>query len=194
MGEGWGEGRKSIDLIPLRNWKDCLDRDWDWPHAIGRDEKGPLIWQTAKAYDDWKTIMRDLAIIKIGLRTQFVFTSDNNAPRPEQRHWLSYPVTNHSVKPWGNNARLPNSLRFKVRPDEGNPKKLRGVMYHVPCLPPPDFKPDLAAIEQTSQAVHDLLDELCRAKDRTYSMIADTARRKKLQPELDKVALERIGE
>jgi CRISPR-associated protein Cmr1 len=161
--------------VPLREWKDCLDRDW--PHAIGKDKNGPLIWQTAEIYDDWKSLMRDLAIIKIGLRTQrpaFELTLNKaakdeelinkktgerrgiNHGAPQARHWLSYPVTNHTVRPWGNNARLPNQIRFKVRraPDG----KLFGVIFHMPCLPPPEFSPDVQAIKHVWERVHAFLD------------------------------------
>ena len=100
--------------------------------------------------------MRRLAELKIGLRTQFVFRSGKNAERPEDRHWLSYPVTNHSVRDWGQNARLPNSLRFKVRTDPDG--RLRGVLFHVPCLPPPQFNPDRAAVESVWRRVHEFLD------------------------------------
>lgn len=149
-GEGWGEGQRP----PLRNWRDCLDHDWDWPHAIGQDEKGPLIWQTAP-HGDWKSLMRTLAIVKIGLRTQFVFTTGENAPRVEERHWLSYPVTKHSVRAW-NNLRLPNQLRFKVRQTENG--KLVGVIFHMPHLPPPAFNPNRPAIENVWRKVHQFLD------------------------------------
>ncbi|MDP2830373.1 MAG: hypothetical protein Q8O37_17435 [Sulfuricellaceae bacterium] len=142
--------------IPLRDWKQALGLDW--PHTIGQDEKGALIWQTL-AFDDWKTLMKQLAEIKIGLRTQFTFSTGKNAPNPEERHWLSYPVTNHSVRTWGNNARLPNSLRFKVRPAPGESKKLIGVIFHVPCLPPPEFQPDMNAIKSVWTSVHAFLDK-----------------------------------
>lgn len=139
--------------LPLRPWTEALALDW--PHAIGRDSK-PLIWQTP-AFDDWKDLMRDLAVLKIGLRTQFAFTTGKNAPRTEARHWLSYPVTNHSVQAWGNNFRLPNSLRFKLRPAaEG---KLVGVIFHMPCLPPAAFAPDRRAIEAVWRQVHAFLDD-----------------------------------
>lgn len=138
--------------LPLQEWQEALAIDW--PHAIGKDER-PLIWQTA-AHDDWRSLMRTLAEIKIGLRTQFRFHSGKGAERPEGRHWLSYPVTNHSVKPWGNNARLPNSLRFKVRATEGG--KLIGVVFHVPCKPPASFRPDTRTLEQVWQQVHGYLD------------------------------------
>jgi CRISPR-associated protein Cmr1 len=145
----------------VRDWKDALELDW--PHAIGKDKKdnhGALVWQTlawqTSALNDWKSVMTELAKIKIGLRTQFKFNSGKNAPAPEKRHWLSYPVTNHSVAPWGNNARLPNSLRFKVRQDADD--KLRGVIFHVPCKPSPQFRPDAQAIQAVWQQVHQYLD------------------------------------
>lgn len=128
----------------------------DWPHAIGKDEQGALIWQT-RPFDDWKLLMKELAVLKIGLRTQFKFTTGKDAPRPEDRHWLSYPITNHSVKSWGGNARLPNSLRFKVCPAPGNPRQCVGVIFHMPCLPPPAFRPDIKTITRIWQQVHAFL-------------------------------------
>ncbi len=104
--------------------------------------------------------MRRLAEIKIGLRTQFAFTTGRNAPGPEQRHWLSYPVTKHNVADWRERGRgdlrLPNTLRFKIRPDPDG--RLRGVIFHVPCLPPQHFHPDLRTIEGVWQHVHAFLD------------------------------------
>jgi CRISPR-associated protein Cmr1 len=141
--------------VPLRDWKECLKADW--PHAIGKHKNGALIWQTAKAYDDWKLLMRDLAIIKIGLRTQFVFP--NVAPphqQPLERHWLAYPITRHTTRAFDRNARLPNSLRFKVRQTEDG--KLVGVIFHMPCLPPQEFRPDVQAIENVWERVHIFLD------------------------------------
>lgn len=180
--------------VPLREWKDCLDRDW--PHAIGKDKNGPLIWQTAEIYDDWKSLMRDLAIVKIGLRTQFVFP--NTAPphpRPLERHWLAYPITRHTTKDFDRNVRLPNSLRFKVRRVPNEPKKLVAVIFHLPLFPPSEFRPVRPAIEHTWQTVHGLLDELCKAMgDRSYISIKDEARRLRLKPSLDTVTLIRIPE
>ncbi|MDR2259817.1 MAG: hypothetical protein LBE06_02565, partial [Azoarcus sp.] len=70
--------------------------------------------------------------------------------------WLSYPVTNHSVAAWGGNLRLPNSLRFKVRPT-GN-GQFSGVIFHVPCLPPSGFCPNRNAIQTVWRQVHQFLD------------------------------------
>lgn len=139
--------------LPLRDWRDCLQMDW--PHAIGRDERGALIWQT-RPCADWKALMKELAILKIGLRTQFAFPGAQPDGRIHDRHWLSYPVTHHSVRDWGNNARLPNSLRFKVCPAPDG--QVVGVIFHLPCLPPAVFRPDLVAIERVWQQVHAFLD------------------------------------
>ncbi len=144
----------ALDLRMSRPWRDALTLDW--PHAIGNDESGLLIWQTDQGFGDWKALMRRMAEIKIGLRTQFLFTTGNNAPTPEDRHWLSYPVTRHSVRGWGN-ARLPNSLRFKVR--TGTDGELRGIIIHVPCSPPTPFRPNRRAIEAVWNRVHTFLDQ-----------------------------------
>ena len=162
---GWGsfslqpanEGTAALQGgLPLKPWKEALQRDW--PHAIGSDAQGALVWQTA-VFDDWKKLMQELARLKIALRTmQFKFTTGRDAPAPEARHWLSYPVTNHSVRDWGNNARLPNSLRFKVRPAPQDPKKLVGVVFHLPCKPPQAFNPDQQTLERVWHTVHTFLD------------------------------------
>lgn len=201
---GWGSfsllpndetSRKAFEQrsIPLRPLPQCLT--FDWPHAIGSDGAGMLAWQT-KPFDDWKALMRELAIIKIGLRTQFVFP---NVRPPhttvEPRHWLSYPITTHVTNVWNRNARLPNSLRYKVRPDVQNPGKLRGVVFHVPCLPPPEFDPNRNAIIAVWQQVHALLDELGKpSSERSYAMIADENRRSQLKSQLNSVSLTRIQE
>lgn len=189
-GEGRGEGTPPAGTPPLRDWKQALGLDW--PHALGQDNR-PLIWQT-RPCADWKELMRELAIIKIGLRTQFKFpNSPPPHPQPLERHWLSYPITRHSTKAWKSTFRLPNSLRFKVRalPDG----KLAGVIFHVPCAPPKEFSPDTHAIRETWQRAHSLLDECTqRSNQRTYVSIADTARRNQLKPQLDAITLQRVQE
>lgn len=177
---------------PLRPWLDALTIDW--PHAIGRDDQGALIWQTGP-HGDWKALMKTLAVLKIGLRTQFVFP--NAAPphqNPLPRHWLSYPITRHTTKAFDRNARLPNQLRFKVRPTGDG--KLVGIIFHVPHLPPPEFHPNRQAIIQTWQSVHGLLDDLVKpSNSRGYASITDTGRRAQLKPQLDSIpALRRIPE
>jgi CRISPR-associated protein Cmr1 len=191
-GEGRGGGVTFAGATPLRPWREALAIDW--PHAIGRDEQGALIWQTGP-HGDWKALMKTLAVLKIGLRTQFVFP--NAAPphqHPLPRHWLSYPITRHTTKAFDRNARLPNQLRFKVRPTpEG---KLVGVIFLVPHLPPPEFHPNRQAIIQTWQSVHGLLDDMAKpTNSRGYASIMDIDRRAQLKPQLDSIpALRRIPE
>jgi CRISPR-associated protein Cmr1 len=193
---GWG----SLSFVPIsdtpalegstpaRTWLDAMN--WDWPHALGTDDRGGLVWQTA-AFDHWGGVLRELAAIKVGLRTQFTFSTGNNTSHPEFRHWLSYPVTKHAVAGW-RNARLPNSLRFKVRPDDADPTKLRGVIFHVPCLPPQGFHPDRPVIVETWRRVHGLLDELTHPREgRRYETIQDADRREELKPQLDAINLDR---
>ncbi|GIU75430.1 MAG: hypothetical protein KatS3mg004_2517 [Bryobacteraceae bacterium] len=155
---GWGSFR--LDPAgsvqpPLRLWREALQLDW--PHCIGQDDSEPLIWQTKGTYQDWRELMRVLAEIKIALRTKFKFAGEAHQT-PEERHWLAYPVTNHSVRSWGNQARLPNSLRFKVRCLDNNASKLVGIIFHMPCKPPVAFSPNQKTLEGVWQRVHQFLD------------------------------------
>ncbi len=140
--------------------------------------------------------MRELAIIKIGLRTQFVFPNVNPPhPEPLPRHWLSYPITRHTTRAFGRNARLPNSLRFKVRRALNDSKQVVGVIFHMPCLPPREFNPQSKALIAVWQSVHALLDELAKpVNSRSYGSVSDADRRAKLKPQLDAVTLKRIPE
>ena len=155
---GWGsfvfDGLEiAAPTLPLRDWRQCLDREY--PHAIGQDDRGPLIWQTEPC-PDWSALEAKLAEIKIAFRTHLKFHSGKNAPHPELRHWLAYPVTNHKVLGWGN-YRLPNSLRFRARETDGG---LVGILYHMPIWPPEgragaQDRPD---IEEAWRRVHRVLD------------------------------------
>ncbi len=109
----------------LRPLDKCLTLDW--PHAIGMDKKGPLVWKT-EPKNSWEEVMKDLAEIKIAFRTALPFTVSNMA---EDRHILAYPVTRHNVL--GNNDRLANQIRFKIM-KTGN--KYHGLIYHLPAKCP----------------------------------------------------------
>lgn len=168
--------------------------------------------------------MRTLAIVKIGLRTQFRFAlleangdkqlrDKREQPagishgKPQDRHWLAYPVTHHSVAPWDKervnnktvplNLRLPNQLRFKVRQTADD--KLVGVIFHMPHLPTRAFNPDSAAIERVWRCVHQFLDELSKAPNvrdfrRDLCPRADRAALQKQAQQLESVRLQRIVE
>lgn len=161
---GWGsftltgedEASRALLAAPAlatTDWQTALRLDW--PHAVGHDTRGALVWQTAP-HADWRVLMKTLAEIKIALRTQFRFTTGKGASQPEERHWLSYPVTNHSVQGWGN-LRLPNTLRFKLRP-HGDGGQLVGAIFHMPCQPPGAFRPDFRTLASVWQQVHRHLD------------------------------------
>lgn len=167
---GWG----SISIVPAEDSTPPLEgppvlRDWrnalvlDWPHALGMDDGTPLIWQT-EPQGDWRAVMTQLAKIKVGLRAQFAFSPGQPSSHPS-RHWLSYPVTNHRVPEWDRQGlRLPNSLRFKLREDPAG--KLRGIIFHVPCCPPPQFRPVPEIIQEVWQRVHAFLDAPAQQLDR----------------------------
>jgi CRISPR-associated protein Cmr1 len=182
---GWG----SFELLPecpgaepghqsagdcFRDWREAFDRDW--PHAIGRDTKGsgahPLVWRSSQPLKDWHAAMVQLAEVKIALRRSFVFPDGEREPHRQThlRHWLAYPVTHHSVREWGNNARLPNSLRFKIRRDSGDAEKVRAVIFHVPCRPPKMFRPDASmdAIREVWARAHAFLDQRTDLKRTPY--------------------------
>ncbi len=155
---GWGSySLTGIDVAsapqPLQLWTDALHQDW--PHAIGKDSAGALIWKTAE-HNNWQSLMQQLASLKITLRTQFKFRAGKTQD-PEERHWLAYPVTNHGVTNWGGSARLPNSLRFKIRALPNG--KLVGIIFHVPHLPPQEFHPKVGIITGVWQKVHAYLDD-----------------------------------
>ena len=162
---GWGsfslepENEESTKVleghsVPLQDWIACLNTDW--PHAIGLDDY-PLIWQT-QPFNDWKALMKRLAEIKIGLRTQFNFPYVQPPhPSPLPRHWLSYPITRHTTLAWDRNARLPNTLRFKVRPTGDG--TVVGVVFHMPHLPPAAFQPNGEDIKNVWQRVYAFLDD-----------------------------------
>jgi CRISPR-associated protein Cmr1 len=145
----------TLDGSVLRPWQDALGLDW--PHAIGSDERGALVWAT-RPCADWRAAMVELAQLKISLRVQLGFRSGKGAASPERRHWMAYPVTNHSVTDWEKrNARLPNSLRYKLRSRADG--KVEGIVFHVPALPPPSFRPERRDIDALWLGVHAQLNQ-----------------------------------
>jgi CRISPR-associated protein Cmr1 len=147
---------------PTQALEKCLSMDW--PHAVGTDTQGELIWETLP-YKDWAGLMKTLAEIKIALRTQAVFKFPHAQPdgQVHDRHWLSYPITRHAVNDWNRkNLRLPNQLRFKVRPTVDG--QLVGVIFHMPHLPPSDFRPDPKTLGTIWRQVHNHLDKTTTLK------------------------------
>lgn len=138
----------------MRPLAHCLELDW--PHAIGSDSKGALVWQSSQAFDTWRDAMKFLAETKIGFRVHLGFIGGQPHREPQARHVLAYPVTNHKVPGWegANKGRLANTLRFKVHTEPNG--KLRALIYHSPCRPTlPHHGIDLL---DTWQRVHRFLD------------------------------------
>ncbi len=138
---GWGSLALGLDALTkqhahlqsvLRPLADCLHLDW--PHALGKDGQGPLIWESSETFSDWQKAMQFLARTKIGFRTNLGFTTGKGSPRVEARHIVAYPVTNHDVRAWGGQARLANQLRFKLFHDPAG--HLRARIYHTPHKSP----------------------------------------------------------
>lgn len=108
---------------------DCLLLDW--PHALGTDNHGVLLWKSRQDYPDWSSAMQELARVKIAFRTAL------NVPVGQvgDRHILAYPVTHHRVNAWLENGRdvnrLANQLRFKVVQD--NNSRYWCLACHLPC-------------------------------------------------------------
>jgi CRISPR-associated protein Cmr1 len=138
----------SINLLTQlsRPLTDCLSQEW--PHAIGLDAEGLLIWQTP-ARNSWHLVMKDLAQTKIKFRTDLPFP--NTRPGGfEKRHLLAYPVTNHKVNDWGNNGRLANQLRFKIIRSE---QSFIGIIFHLPCAMPKEMTQGLKNAPSIQQQI-----------------------------------------
>ncbi|HBA66446.1 MAG TPA: hypothetical protein DCZ48_09805 [Methylococcaceae bacterium] len=167
---GWGsvglEGERieqNLDIERLnfvsRPLPECLNIEW--PHAIGYDNQGLLIWQTPQRAN-WQQVVKDLAQAKIKLRTDLQFP----ASRPgnfEKRHLLAYPVTNHKVNEWGSNGRLANQVRFKVVQKDS---QFMGIIVHLPCGLPKEMTqalrnpPSIQEQMNIWESVHQSLDGL----------------------------------
>ena len=145
---GWGSAQfssKNEQLIPFEelmksplvgkitlSLSDCLN--FDYPSALGSDSQGILVWEAKSATNTWEDAMKELAKIKIALRTSFSFSGHSKGRPMVERHVLSYPVTNHESSDYDKGARLPNQLRFKVcKTSDG---KYLPVAFHFPVKIP----------------------------------------------------------
>jgi CRISPR-associated protein Cmr1 len=167
-----------------RDFGQCFEKDW--PHALGFDEQGPLLWKSKNSYDDWPSAMGELARVKIAFRTACSIERNQDKeqngicnPCFDNRHLLAYPVTHHGVEGWvekdnkgflkrdkwgylKQSERLANQLRFKVIKVSGN--RFWGLAIHLPCGLPEVLKRKLGGNEveykrqlQIWKTVHNIL-------------------------------------
>lgn len=119
---GWGSFELTGDLpealIPQQPWEEAMQSNW--PHAIGTDERGALIWES-NPQDKWEDAMRLLAQTRADVRRAV-----------PDRLMLAYPDTKGVMPGWSKDYRVPNSLRFKVR---SAGKQFVAVGFHMPCRP-----------------------------------------------------------
>lgn len=160
-GMNFSQAGPAQDLASVAGEYDiCLQRAW--PHSVGTDSKGLLCWRTKDSYSSWKEAMENLAQIKVHLRTSFKFPQ-GQAKKFSDRHFLAYPVTNHSVAEWSSETRLANQLRLKVLKSGSD---YLGALFHVPAGLPPfmaqklkDPNIELRKKErEVWQKVHEILD------------------------------------
>lgn len=110
------------------DWKTAV-QGIDYPHCLGKDEKGLLLWKTKESRNSWEETMKDLAEAYIVIRISLGVNGDD---RPAERHLLGFPITHHEAKKskgWGKEARHGSPLRFVVRRRTNG---FMGFMLHLP--------------------------------------------------------------
>jgi len=120
-----------------RSWRDCLELDW--PHAIGVDDDGPLVW-VSEELEHWRAAIGRLARIRVAARLTAKRIRDRNSPAGAL-HYLGYPAGTGKSNPWdltlrdrsAKEPRLASPLRFKVIRSGA---KVRAMVFHTPARLP----------------------------------------------------------
>jgi CRISPR-associated protein Cmr1 len=159
-------------LISPRALDDCLKVEW--LHALGCDAGSiPYVWRLLKIdkankqlvpFQTWQEVMRELARIKIAVRTsdyfKFIGGGRDGHANPQPRHILSYPAgSQHAVGTWGNNGRLANQMLFKVHRHRDG---VAATIAHFPSRLPTHMAARLQLPDQGAvwKEVHRLLDTM----------------------------------
>lgn len=162
---GWGSfqwrGLPDKTITSISDFTISLDRDY--PHCLGRDNRGSLFWKTKTVRQDWPSCMRDLAEIYVSIRAG---NQKLNIPKlkvnsgtPPERHLLGCPITHHNNY-FGQNARHASALRLLVRKDAAG---YRGYFLHIPhSFSKGMWKTGQAGQIKIWQKVHKTLDTLCQ--------------------------------
>lgn len=117
-------------LVNTLNWEKGFPEK-DYPHCLGKDENGLLVWLT-DPQDGWINAMKMLAHTYIQVRAGNVNDIGKLNPGNKsfsERHLLGIPLTNHSVGARGDNTRHASPLRFVVHRIDGG---YRGIITHLP--------------------------------------------------------------
>ncbi|MEA3240157.1 MAG: type III-B CRISPR module RAMP protein Cmr1 [Pseudomonadota bacterium] len=132
----------------------------DYPHCLGADTKGLLLWKTKGFTKSWEDCLRELADIYVKIR--LVLNIKGPKGKKQDRHLLGYPVTNHTVQDrgWNKQTRHASALRLLVRKSEGG--LCSGYILHIPHLFSKKLWGELDAGKQKKiwRQVHAQLDSL----------------------------------
>ena len=141
---GWGSLTFQGDSIPrlppshesvaeyCQLFSQCFRHDW--PHAIGSDVAGPLVWvgrNNGGAFKNWREAVFFLATLRLAIRAAAKKFGRNQDISANQL--IAYPVTKSNNTVWGNDERIAGSLRLKVV-ETG--KGFVPVAVHLPCAVP----------------------------------------------------------
>ena len=97
--------------------------NFDYPHCLGKDNKGLLLWKTEDTTKRWEECLQILADIYIKTRLSLNIKNQGK----QDRHLLGYPVTHHSVQGWNRHA---SALRLLARKTESG--SYYGYILHIP--------------------------------------------------------------
>lgn len=143
------------DSLIKISFNDCFKLNY--ASGIPYCKKAYLVWYTPDRTNPYD-VMHDLAKMYVELRTDFKF-SNGMTQKPQERHILGYPVTNHKVKDWEpeKSGRMPSQLRFKVV--ENKTKKFSGRILHLAHRLPKKNPWDLNKEKKIWGKVHEFLDK-----------------------------------
>jgi len=138
-------------IKPFDNAFNC-----DYPHCLGADTKGLLLWKTRVTTKNWDDCLRELADIYVKTRLSLNIEGHGK----QERHLLGYPVTHHDkIFGWNRHS---SGLRLLVRKSETG--LYNGYILHLPHLFSKEMWSELDAGNQknTWRKVHAQLDGLMR--------------------------------
>ena len=119
---------------------------YDWPHSIGEDAAGPLIWvgcRQGTPFKNWREAVYFLAELRRDVRAAAKRFGRNQDISANQL--IAYPVTKSNNTRWGNDARMAGSLRLKVVKTGSG---FVPVAVHLPTAVPKNLFAELSSGDQ----------------------------------------------